>query len=80
MIGKIGSYFHSATLIYIIILGFFSVPKVYVLKKKEIDEVYAIAMEHINKYYTLVKEIVMEKIQMLKPKAKESEPEEKKTK
>ena len=80
VIGKIGSYFHSATLIYIIILGFFSVPKVYVLKKKEIDEVYAIAMEHINKYYTLVKEIAMEKIQMLKPKAKESEPEEKKTK
>ena len=78
VVGKIGSYFHSATLVYIIILGFFSVPKVYVLKKKEIDEISAIAMEHMNKYYKIIKDLALEKIQMLKPKAK-ADSEEKKT-
>ena len=83
-VGKVGSYFHSVTLLYIITLGFFSVPKLYVLKKKEIDEVTAVAMEHINKYYNILKAIVLDKVKALTPKKKEAkEPEktdEKKTK
>lgn len=70
-IAKVGSYFHSATLLYLIALCFFSLPKVYVLKKKQIDEAVAIAAEYVNKYYAIVKAAVMEKVKALKPKPKE---------
>jgi len=81
IIGKVGSYFHSATLLYLIIVMFFTVPKVYVLKKKEIDEIIAIVLEQANTHYTLLKGIVLEKVKALKPKTKSSsEVEAKKSK
>lgn len=81
VVGRVGSYFHSVTLLYLITLGLFSVPKLYVLKKKEIDEGAAVAMEYVNKYYDVVKAIVMDKVKALMPKKKEPEKaEEKKTK
>lgn len=53
------------------VLVAFTVPKVYQLKQKEIDELLAIAMVHVKKYYAVIEANVLSKLPKSAPKKEE---------
>ncbi|KAK3279151.1 hypothetical protein CYMTET_12952 [Cymbomonas tetramitiformis] len=69
--GKLGGLFHFFTMIYMAVLVAFTVPKVYQLKQKEIDELLAIAMVHVKKYYAVIEANVLSKLPKSAPKKEE---------
>jgi len=68
----VGGWFAGATLLYLVVLGFFIWPRLYEEKQKEIDALYAVALTHLNNYYQLalskIPPGVTAKLPFLKPK------------
>ncbi|GBG62584.1 hypothetical protein CBR_g31220 [Chara braunii] len=58
----IGSWFSFLTLVYIVAVLLFSVPKAYELYESDVDRVALIAMEQTKKYYEMADKAVLSKM------------------
>lgn len=67
-VGKVGAWFNFWSLCYFVVLSCLTVPKVYIAKQKEIDEVAAIGMQHAKTYYAVVEKAIMAKMPKAAPK------------
>mmetsp|Transcript_4859 Transcript_4859/g.6578 ORF Transcript_4859/g.6578 Transcript_4859/m.6578 type:complete len:205 (-) Transcript_4859:280-894(-) len=70
-VSKIGAFFHFWTLVFQGVLLSFTIPKIYQLKKTEIDQMVGAGRTQINAYYMVLKGNVLGKIGGGKAKAEE---------
>lgn len=72
-VATVGKWFGGATLIYLVLLGFFIWPRLYEEKQQEIDHFYAIGMQQADMYFQMalskIPPGVTAKLPFLKPKS-----------
>eukprot|EP00963_Diacronema_lutheri_P014260 scaffold2858_cov659-Pavlova_lutheri.AAC.231 len=71
--GKIGNAVRLLTLLYVVFILAFTLPKAYRMYDKQLDEVLQLVKKQISKLVTLVNEKVLSKIPKAKPVEKKDE-------
>lgn len=62
LVSQIGKLFHVLTLAYLVVIVAFTVPKIYELKKTEIDQLLGTASRQMQEYYKVIEANVLSKI------------------
>jgi len=70
VVAQIGKLFHVLTLAYLVVFTAFTIPKIYQLKKPEIDQLLVTAKRQMQEYYKVIETNVLSKL----PKGKAASP------
>mmetsp|Transcript_22539 Transcript_22539/g.37213 ORF Transcript_22539/g.37213 Transcript_22539/m.37213 type:complete len:262 (-) Transcript_22539:206-991(-) len=62
VVAQVGRFFSTLTLLYLGFLGAFTLPKLYELKQKEVDEVVASGKQQLTSAYSTLQQSVIQKI------------------